>query len=208
MVGPIRTPLLTAIYALIGAGAAALWVAVPFGWLAVLIVTGIAVGVAVRLERSADSKVTSQPTAARQYYEAKAVVIGLVSALAGGLAVLITIWAATWFADVPTDQEKLIAAVSAALTSLISGVFVSVKETDEAVGNHVRNEFRERWKSRNLPQEVAWAIFSDNEQGYVTWSKEGRKLRVDVVQKWLDAGSPADHDWTPASSAPPPKATT
>lgn len=188
MIGPIRTPLLTAVYALIGVGAAVLWIRFGLWWF-VILATVCAMAAAVAIERLADKNVTAMPTMALSLYEARAGVVGVVSALVGGLVVLVTLWAAE-LAGSSDPDKTLVTTATAALTSLISGVFVSVKDTDEAVGKHVRDEFRTRFEEdARIPKQsdVEKAIYTDYEGGWTDWSRANRKKRIEKVQEYLDA---------------------
>lgn len=188
MISPLRTPLLSAAYALIGVGVATLWI--RFGlWWVVLLLTVLAAAAAAIAERTADASVVTKPMRALRLYEAQSAIVGVVSAFAGGLVVVITLWAAT-IAGTADPEKTLITTASAAVTALVSGIFVTVKETDETLGSHVRDEFRERFKTdtripRRSPTEKA--IYSDVEADWSDWSRAIRKKRVQNVQTFLDS---------------------
>jgi len=203
VIGPLLTPLLTAIYALTGVAIAAYWYsgereAIPIG--AVLVAV-----LAFLCWLLARHWVTRRPRTAVTLYELLGLLVSLVSAIIGGIAVVLTI-TFTGLAGTAEPQKTLITSLSAALTALLTGVFVSVKELDDAIGKMVAKEFKSRyWQSAGLKDSqiaekrrrhptlfevpnlspAITAVEAEWDSDWTDWSRDARRERAKVISQYV-----------------------
>lgn len=215
--GAIRTPLLTAFYALVGVAVGWVWFKAPFpaGGIAGVVVALLALltWIAALVVWWGDKSVTTAPNRARRLYESHSLIVGLVAAAASGLAIVASI---TLSGMASADPDKtLLGTVSTALTALVAGLFVSVKESDEALGTFIAKRFRARFyqrKGKTAEQLAAEQAAGNIELPYESppllavhdldgdWTRSGRKEAVETVDaylRWLSRSQNSAPAWNP-----------
>lgn len=194
MLAPLRVPLATAAYTLVGVLLATFWfdgVRWPVWGTAVL-----AILLALALTPVARSLITSRPLAALRVFESYSWVNGLLTAVATSVTVLVTV-SLTAAAGKDDPVKEVVTQVSAALTALISGLVVATKDADETLGKRIAKEFQAKFTVVGQEEEGKTALKADSpsllavftryENGWTDWSKDNRDARVASLDEHLAA---------------------
>lgn len=158
MIAAVTLPLRALSFALGGAILAYLWFRVG-AWLP-LVVLAVAVLGGWVLSLLGKSRLPDHPIAALRWFEWRALSIGVIAAVAAGIAIVvgveITVASAPEGEDavVAAQAEQLkavVAAVSAALAALVTGLATKPEDLDSAVGAYVKDAFAAAYDVRREP---------------------------------------------------------
>jgi hypothetical protein len=185
MLAPLKVPLATAVFTLLGVLLAKYWyddVHWPL-WLALVVVLLLALG----MTPAARSQITTNPLRALRLFETYSWINGLLAAVASCATVLVTI-ELTALAGDENPVKQLVTSASAALTALISGVVVATKDIDETLGKRIAKEFQKKFTMPGSAKEgevvlsagskSLIAVFTRYENGWTDWSADNREARV------------------------------
>lgn len=194
MLAPLKVPLATAVYTLVGILLASWWFAEVYWpvWLAAALAVALAFGLAPLGRRL----VTTRPRQALRVFESYAWVNGLLTAVATSATVLVTV-SLTAAAGTDDPIKELVTQASAAITALIGGVVVATKDADETLGTRIAKEFQACFTvvGQEEPGKVALrpespsllAVFTKYANGWTDWSKDNREARVAALSDHLAA---------------------
>ncbi len=202
LLGPVTTPLRSLAFAL--GGALLAWSWYNLNPVVPLAVVALAWLITILVQRWADGLITTDPKKALSLLEFRLVGIAIVSAGAAALVIVVTVWFTLdkAVADaLATSTSKVIAAVSAALTSFVGGIALSAEKMDGNVGDVVMEKFREKFSvneeagpgqvridSSTPAGELAdKALNSSTDFGWTDWSSKYRKKRVDAIAAYLES---------------------
>lgn len=187
---PLRVLLFTA------GGAALAWVGVKQGWwLSVILVVAI-LGVSLLVQAVGESKVTTDPMRALTLMETRAASIGVLTAAAGALGIVLTVELAS--GDAEGFDKELASTVSAALVAFVSAVTLTADKTDAAVGKYIQGVFQSKHArdDRATEGQVALekgsdahlAIMSSAAFGLTDWTSENRRTRIKYLTGEMGSG--------------------
>jgi len=189
MLAPLRVPVATALYALLGILLAKYWydgVHWPM-WTALGAVVALALGTAP----TARSLITRRPLLALRVFETYSWINGLLAAVAACATVLVTV-RLTEAAGGNDPVKELVTQASAALITLIGGVLVATKDVDETLGKRIAKEFQAKFTMRGQEQDgkvalkegsaALLAVFTKYENGWTDWSGDNRTARITLLQ--------------------------
>lgn len=200
LLAPFLTPLRTLLFALGGVVLAWLW----FTWSpwAPIIIVGAAWAGNIGLQHWAENHITTHPMRALALLEWRLLSIAAVSA---GMAAIVIVLAVTVAggqeATSDPQSKELIGAVGAALSAFVAAVGISAEDSDERVGNMVRDTFRARFvtdgqaasdqmnidSSTEEGAKADRALNSSHDYGWKDWSRATRRERVAAVDAYLKA---------------------
>jgi predicted lysophospholipase L1 biosynthesis ABC-type transport system permease subunit len=195
MLEPLKVPLATALYTLLGLLLATFWyddVHWPL-WTAVAAAIVLALGVAP----IARAQITRKPVIALRVFEAYGWINGLVAAVATCTTVLVSVeLGALGGKDDPV--KELVTQVTTALTSLIGGIVVATKDADATLGRRIAREFQSRFTLEGQPDPgdklalkrgspSLLAVFTKYENGWTDWSEDNRAARIRSLDENLAA---------------------
>ena len=194
MLAPLKVPVATALYTLLGVLLAKLWyddVHWPL-WVSLVVVTALAVGTAPL----ARAEITRRPLVALRIFETYSWINGLLAAVAACTTVLVTIELSA-VAGKDDPVKELVTQASAALTTLIGGIVVATKDADETLGRRIAKEFQARFTMAGQTGTGAvplapgspslLAVFTKYENGWTDWTADNRLARVTSLQEHLAA---------------------
>lgn len=189
MLSPLKIPVATAVYTLLGVLLAKYWfdgIHWPM-WLALIIAGAAALGVAP----IARSQITSKPVVAMRAFETYSWINGLLAAIAACATVLVTVELSA-IAGKDDPLKELITQATAALTTLIGGVVVATKDADETLGKRIAKEFESKFTVEGQPENgkvalkpdsaALLAVFSKYANGWTDWSRDNRTARVESLR--------------------------
>jgi hypothetical protein len=204
LLAPLKVPLATAAYTLVGLVLAKYWYDGVYWptWVALLGAVALAVGIAP----AARSLITRRPKAALRAFESYAWLNGLLAAVATCATVLVTVKLSA-VAGEKDPVKELITQASTALTALIGGVVVATKDQDETLGKWIAKEFQAKFtvrgqeaqgqgpQAQDVPGLVTLkpdsasliALHTKYENGWTDWSKDNRVARVECLHDNLAA---------------------
>jgi hypothetical protein len=187
VLAPMKVPIATALYTLLGVLLAKYWYDGVY-WLTVLVLA-VALLLAIVVAPLARNFITRYPMAALGMFEGYSWINGLLAAVAACATVLVTVELS---ALAPEDDpvKELFTQVSAALTTLIGGVVVATKDTDETLGKGIAKEFQGKFTIEGNPKKgkvqlkpdspSLLAVFTRYANDWTDWSRENRKARISL----------------------------
>ncbi|MGN9914694.1 hypothetical protein ACTMTJ_44915 [Phytohabitans sp. LJ34] len=189
MLAPLRVPLATALYALIGILLARYWYdGVHWPTWTTL---GVAAALAFCAAPTARSQITRRPLLAMRIFETYSWINGLLAAVAACATVLVTVKLAAAGGD-DDPLKELVTQASAALTTLIGGIVVATKDVDETLGKRIAKEFQAKFTVQGQEQEgkvtlerdsaALLAVFTKYENGWTDWSEDTRAARIKSLE--------------------------
>lgn len=194
MLAPLKVPVASAAYTLIGLLLAKYWYDGVYWptWLTLAVALALAFGIAPIARRF----ITTKPTLALRAFESYGWINGLLSAVAACVAVLVTV-KLTAVAGKDDPVKQLVTQASTALTALIGGIVVATKDTDDKLGKWIAREFQAKFTraGKGEPGKVALKAGSESEVAVFTryanhwtdWSEDNRAARVKALNEHLAA---------------------
>ena len=194
MLAPLKVPVATALYTLVGLLLAKLWYDDRHWplWIAL----AVAVALALAMAPLARAQITQRPLVALRVFETYSWINGLLAAVGACAAVLVTVGLSS-VAGSDNPTKELVSQASAALTTLIGGLVVATKDADETLGRRIAKEFQGRFTMEGQPEQgkVALkrdspsllALFTKYENGWTDWSEDNRAARVQALAAHLPA---------------------
>lgn len=196
MLAPLKDPLVSVLYTLLGLLLAKWWFD-GLIWPA-LVLLGLCLVFTLALSPAADSQIVVNPKRALRILEAYAWVNGLLAASAVCVTTLVMV-TGNGLAGKEDPTMTLIKAVATALTTLIGGVFVATKDADDTVGKRIAKQFQEKFTMEGQEDdegeeskvvlkkgsESILALFTRYAYGWTDWTEDNRRARIDSLATHL-----------------------
>lgn len=216
-IAPLRGPLLALVSSLIGAGLAWAWFAYPDRHLIPLVTAGAVLVWALGQQAYGQRLLPAQPVKAVEAMGrmTPALVVLTAVAAAAGIVVTVTLAAPD---GASKETTELLAALTAAVTTFLTGAVLAQDKSDEAVAGLVRDRFYaayggvdpaqvgdKRYVEKDgkylLPRNSdGWnAVYSEGWHGLVGWGSEIRKSRAEELQSYIDPVTDESHSDTTSS---------
>jgi hypothetical protein len=206
-IAPLRGPLLALVSSLIGAGLAWAWFAYPDSRVIPLATAGVVLVWALGQQAYGKSQLPSRPVKAVDAMNRMTPALIALTAVAAAAGIVATVALAAPD-TASTETTELLAALTAAVTTFLTGAVLAQDKSDEAVAGLVRDRFYaayggidpaeagdERYVERGgkylLPRNSdGWnAVYSEGWHGLVGWGSEARKSRAQELQSYLDTAT-------------------
>ena len=187
---PLRVLLFT------GGGAGLAWLGAQHGWVLSVVVVVAMLVVSLAVQAVGESLATTDPQRALRLMETRALSIGVLTAAAGALGIVLTVQLT--LADARGLDKELASTVCAALVAFVSAITVTAEKTDAAVGQYVRGVFQSKYAREGAaePGQVALtkgsdahlAIMSSAAFGLTSWNAEDRRTRIKYLTGEMGSG--------------------